>query len=182
MAYLLRALITIMMLGLAIVNLSALGKIDFFELGHLRLSMPFFIYVIFAQAFVMFYFIGVSRLTMNIWNILNTKENLNELFDTPPEDLKPYIKKTRKFAQDSNTFKRQTIPWTMLMLTLGTFAFLAGGAHDTKLVSKHVHSGLVYGFTVAATIGFFRQWYYLGKAHTHLRKIKALFMISDQSM
>ena len=181
-AYLLRALILIMITGLSIVILSALGKVNVFQLDHLRLAMPFFIYVIFAQAFVMFYFIGVSRLTLNIWNILNTKENLSDLFDTPPEDLQPYIKKTRKFAQDSNTFKRQTIPWTMLILTLGTFAFLAGGAHDTGLIDKHVHSGLVYGFSAAVAIGFFRQWVYLGKAHIHLRKIKALYMISDQSM
>ena len=182
MAYLLRALILIMITGLLIVILSALGKIHFFELDHLRLAMPFFIYVIFAQAFVMFYFIGVSRLTLNIWNILNTKENLNDLFDTPPADLNPYIKKTKKFAQDSNTFKRQTIPWTMLILCLGTFAFLAGGAHDTGLVEKHIHSGLVYGFSAAVLIGFFRQWIFLGRAHHHLRKIKALYMISDQSM
>jgi hypothetical protein len=182
MAFLLRALILLMISGLSVVILSALGKIQIFDLDHLRLAMPFFIYVIFAQAFVMFYFIGVSRLTINIWNILNTKENLLDLFENPPQDLEPYIKKTRKFAQDSNTFKRQTIPWTMLILCLGTFAFLAGGAHDTGLVGKHIHSGLVYGFSAAVTIGFFRQWVYLGKAHVHLRKIKALYMISDQTM
>lgn len=182
MAYLLRALIFIMITGLALVILSALGKINVLELDHLRLAMPFFIYVIFAQAFVMFYFIGVSRLTMNIWNILNTGENIHELFESAPDDLTPYIKKTRKFAQDSNTFKRQTIPWTMLILALGTFAFLAGGAHDTGLVEKHIHSGLVYGFAAAVVIGFVRQWYFLGKAHLHLRKIKALYMISDQAM
>ena len=119
---------------------------------------------------------------MNIWNILNTKENLEDLFDNPPNDLSPYIKKTRKFAHDSNTFKRQTIPWTMLILCLGTMAFLAGGAHDTNLIEKHIHSGLVYGFAAAVVIGFVRQWYFLGKAHIHLRKIKALYMISDQAM
>ena len=182
MAYLLRALIVVMITGLLLVILSALGKVDIYQLGHLRLAIPFFIYVIFAQAFVMFYFIGVSRLTMNIWNILNTQENLGDLFDTPPNDLSPYIEKTRKFAHDSNTFKRQTIPWTMLILCLGTLAFLAGGAHDTGLIDKHIHSGLVYGFTAAVMIGFVRQWYFLGKAHLHLRKIKALYMISDQSM
>ena len=96
MAYLLRALILVMITGLSLVIASALGFIEVLGLDHLRLAMPFFIYVIFAQAFVMFYFIGVSRLTMNIWNILNTKENLEDLFDNPPDDLSPYIKKTRK--------------------------------------------------------------------------------------
>ncbi len=182
MAYLLRALIILMIIGLVIVNLAAHGIVELYDLDHLRLAIPFFIYVIFAQAFVMFYFIGVSRLTINIWNILNTGEKLEDLFDTAPKDLKPYIKKTRKFAKDSNTFKRQTIPWTMLILCLGTLAFLAGGAHDTGLISKHIHSGLVYGFSAAVSIGFVRQWVFLGKAHTHLRKIKALYMISDDTM
>ena len=68
------------------------------------------------------------------------------------------------------------------MLILGMIAFLLGGAHDTGMVLKTTHSGVVYGFTGAALIGFFRQWFYLGKSHILLRKIKSLFEIPDHSM
>ena len=182
MAYLLRALNLLMLLGLGIVLSTAHGINNFIDLDHLRLSIPYFIYTIFTQAFIMFYFIGVSRFTKNIWEILCTKNKLEDLFENPPQDLSPYIKKTRKFVMDSDLCKRQTIPWTMLILVLGTFAFLLGGAHDTNLVTKHVHSGVAYGFTAATIIGFFKQWIYLGKSHLLLRKIKSLFMISDAQM
>jgi len=65
---------------------------------------------------------------------------------------------------------------------LGMIAFLLGGAHDTGLVSRPVHSGVVYGFIVAMGIGFFRQWYYLGRGHLLLRKLKTLFAIPDGQM
>ncbi len=68
------------------------------------------------------------------------------------------------------------------MLVLGMIAFLLGGAHDTHLVSKSTHAGVVYGFLVAALIGFVRQWFYLGKMHHLLRKLKALFQIPDGQM
>ena len=71
-----------------------------------------------------------------------------------PKIIKIMKKKVSKFYFDSETFKRQTIPWTMIMLTLGTLAFLLGGTHDTGLVEKHVHSGVAYGFAVATVIGF----------------------------
>ena len=50
--------------------------------------------------------------------------------------------------------------------TRGTLGFLLGEAHDTGLVSKTTHSGVVYGFLAATGIGFARQWYYLGKPYS----------------
>jgi hypothetical protein len=139
-------------------------------------------YVIFIQAFVMFYFIGVSRLVENVWNALNSEGNLQELFDTPPTDLDPYKKKVARYVHESQLSKRQTIPWTMLMLVLGTLAFLLGGAHDTGLVSKVVHSGVAYGFIASMAIGVVRQWFYLGKSHLLLREMKTLFGMSSDAM
>jgi hypothetical protein len=181
MAYLLRTLNILMLIGVVITVLAALGKVDF-TLNHIQLAIPVFIYTIFAQAFIMFYFIGVSRLVTNVYNILDSSTNLKELFDNPPEDLEPYKKKVYKFVHDSTTCKRQTIPWTMLMLILGMIAFLLGGAHDTGMVAKTTHSGVVYGFSGALLIGFYKQWIYLGKSHVLLRKIKALFSIPDGQM
>jgi hypothetical protein len=181
MAYLLRVLIFLMVIGISLTAGVALG---WFELSysHIHLAIITFIYTIFAQAFVMFYFIGVARLMNNIYSVLQSKANLTELFDNPPEDLEPYKKKAIKFVQDADRCKRQTIPWTMLMLVLGSIAFLLGGAHDTNLVSKVVHSGVVYGFMAAMFIGFFRQWHYLKVSHIALRKVKALFEIPDGQM
>jgi hypothetical protein len=70
----------------------------------------------------------------------------------------------------------------MLMLVLGSIGFLLGGAYDTGLVSRVIHSGVVYGFTAAMLIGFVRQWYYLGKSHLLLREMKALFGMSNDAM
>ncbi len=181
MANLLRTLNIIMLIGILITILSAFDKIDF-TLNHIQLAIPVFIYTIFAQAFIMFYFIGVSRLVNNVYFILATNQNLSELFENPPEDIEPYKKKVQKFVQDANTCKRQTIPWTMLMLILGMIGFLLGGAHDTGLVQKTTHTGVVYGFLMASLIGFTRQWVYLGKSHVLLRKVKGLFEIPDGSM
>ncbi|MBC7541065.1 MAG: hypothetical protein H7281_19770 [Bacteriovorax sp.] len=181
MAYLLRTLIVLMILSIILTALLAL-KIVHLPFSHIQIAIPAFIYTIFAQAFVMFYFIGVSRLTNNVYSIVNSGTNLNELFDIPPEDLTPYIEKTKKFVEDADRCKRQTIPWTILMLILGMIAFLLGGAHDTGLVQKTTHSGVVLGFITAMTIGFFRQWYYLGKSHTLLRKLKNLYGIADGQM
>ena len=181
MAYLLRGLILIMFLAVNLTAAVALGWVSF-ELSHIQLAIPTFLYTIFAQAFVMFYFIGIGRLVENIHLIISTSTNLNELFDEVPEDLDPYLKKTDKFVYDAKLAKRQTIPWTILMLILGMIAFLLGGAHDTNMVEMTTHSGVVYGFMAAMTIGFFRQWYYLGKAHILLRKVKTLFSIPDGQM
>ncbi|MCR9203054.1 MAG: hypothetical protein NXH75_00645 [Halobacteriovoraceae bacterium] len=180
MAYLLRFLNLLMVFGIVLTAGVALG---WFEVGysHIQLALVSFIYTIFAQAFVMFYFIGVDKLMKSIYTALQ-EGSLHELFDNPPEDLDPYKKKTYKFAMDSERCKRQTIPWTMLMLILGSIAFLLGGAHDTGMVKKVIHSGVVYGFMAAMIIGFVRQWYYLKVSHVSLRKIKALYEIPDGQM
>ena len=181
MAYLLRGLITIMMLSIFTTALLAL-KVIHLPLSHIQIAIPAFIYTIFAQAFVMFYFIGVSRLTNNVYTIVNSGTNLNELFEVPPADLTPYIEKTKTFVEEADRSKRQTIPWTILMLILGMIAFLLGGAHDTGLVQKTTHSGVVLGFIIAMSIGFFRQWFYLGKSHLLLRKVKGLYGLADAQM
>lgn len=181
MAYLLRTLIVLMIASIFLTASLAL-KLVHLPFSHIQIAIPSFIYTIFAQAFVMFYFIGVSRLTNNVYTIVTSGTNLNELFDNPPADLTPYIEKTKKFVEEADRSKRQTIPWTILMLILGMIAFLLGGAHDTGLVQKTTHSGVVLGFVIAMTIGFFRQWYYLGKSHVLLRKLKSLYGISDAQM
>jgi hypothetical protein len=164
MAYLLRFLLIIMLAGISLTAGVALGWISL-SYGHIQLAIPTFMFTIFIQAFVMFYFIGVARLVENVWNALNSQGNLNELFEAIPDDLEPYKKKVARYVHESQLSKRQTIPWTMLMLILGTIAFLLGGAHDTGMVRKVVHSGVAYGFFVAMGIGFVRQWHYLGKSH-----------------
>lgn len=181
MAYLLRFLLVVMVLGIALVAFVALGWVDI-NFGHIQLAIPAFMYVVFIQAFVMFYFIGVARLVENVWNALNSDGNLSELFDEPPQDLEPYKKKVARYVHESQLSKRQTIPWTMLMLILGTIAFLLGGAHDTGMVTKVVHSGVAYGFFAAMAIGFARQWYYLKKSHILLGELKGLFGISRDAM
>lgn len=181
MAHLLRFLLIIMICGIALTTGVALGWFDI-DYGHIHLSIPSFMYTIFIQAFVMFYFIGVSRLVENVWNALNTEGHLGELFDTPPTDIEPYKKKVARYVHESTLCKRQTIPWTILMLVLGTLAFLLGGAHDTGMVTKVIHSGVSYGFIVAMMIGFVRQWYYLGKSHVLLREMKTLFGMSRDAM
>jgi hypothetical protein len=186
MAYLLRVLIALMIIALVLTVLAAMG-ISLVSLGHIQLAIPTFLFMIFVQALVMFYFIGVARMVENLHNILHSSQNqtqpqLHELFESPPEDLAPYLKKVRQYVYESTLGKRKVIPWTMLMLTLGTFAFLLGGAHDTGLVPRNVHVGVVYGFLMATGVGIFRQWYYLGKGHKLLRELKALFQIPNQQM
>ena len=87
-----------MLIGLVIVLRSAHGSLVIDGMDHLRLAIPYFIFTIFTQAFIMFYFIGVSKFTLNIWNILNSREKLEDLFDDPPSDLSPYMGKTKKFV------------------------------------------------------------------------------------
>lgn len=181
MAYLLRTLIVLMVASITLTALLALNIVHL-QYSHIQLSIPAFIYTIFAQAFVMFYFIGVSRLTNNVYSIVASGSHLHELFENPPSDLTPYIEKTKKFVEEADRSKRQTIPWTILMLVLGMIAFLLGGAHDTGMIQKTTHSGVVLGFFVAMMIGFFRQWYYLGKSHLLLRKLKGLYMMNDAQM
>jgi hypothetical protein len=181
MAYLLRTLLFIMAAAILLTASTALGFIEI-PLNHIQIAIPTMIYTIFAEAFIMFYFIGVDRLITNIFEILRTNTNLTELFDDAPEDLGPYLKKVERYYYRSTLAKRQTIPWTGLMLVLGILGFLLGAAHDTHMVPKIVHSGVIYGFIMAMTIGFVKQWQYLGKNHKLLREVKALFSISDNSM
>lgn len=181
MAYLLRGLNVLMIIAIALTTSTALGLIDL-TLSHISVAIPSYIYVIFAQAFIMFYFIGVAKLTNNVMYIIKTKTNLDEIFEQAPDDLEPYEKKLGQFVHEANTAKRQTVPWAILMIILGMIAFLLGGAHDTNLVSKTTHSGVVYGFIMAMLIGFYKQWSYLGKAHILLRKLKTLFSIPDGQM
>jgi len=181
MAYLLRSLITLMLISSSLTIIAALKWISF-SFSHIQLAIASYLFTIFTQAFVMFYFIGVSRLVNNIHQILRSKTNLNEIFENPPKDLTPYLKKVDQFVYNTTLSKRKTIPWTMLILTLGMFGFLLGGAYDTKLVSKTIHSGVSYGFFSAMLIGFVKQWIYLGKTHRTLRKLKLLFSIPDNSM
>ena len=181
MAYLLRSLLLLMIVAVGLTLATALGWITT-PYTHIELSIPTVFYTIFAEAFVMFYFIGVSRLCDNVHEVLHSEKNLSELFDEAPEDLEPYKKKVVKYVHASTLSKRQTIPWTMLMLALGILGFLLGPAHHTGLVRKVVHSGVIYGFIMAMFIGFYRQWIYLGKNHKLLREMKGLFSISDNAM
>jgi hypothetical protein len=181
MAYLLRFLLALMVAAVTITVGVGLGWFDL-GIGHIQVAITAFLYVIFIQAFVMFYFIGVSRLVENVWRVLNTQENLSELFDSPPSDLSPYQKKVSRYVHESQLSKRQTIPWTILMLVLGTLAFLLGGAYDTGMVEKIIHSGVSYGFISSMAIGVVRQWYYLGKSHQLLGEMKQLFGLSRDSM
>jgi ABC-type multidrug transport system fused ATPase/permease subunit len=182
MAYLLRTLILLMLASIALTTSLAMGWVHIEKFGHIKVAIPSFIFTVFAQAFVMFYFIGVARLVENVRTILTSGQSLDELFEKAPADLKPYREKVQRFHHEAELCKRQTIPWTMLMLVLGMIAFFLGGAHDTGMVAKHVHSGVVYGFAAAMIIGFFRQWYYLGKSHKLLRELKTLFQIPDGQM
>jgi len=180
MAYLLRFLNILMLVALILTALVGFNYVDL-GVGHIRLAILSFIFAIFAQAFIMFFFIGVSRLTKNVEDsLINNK--LDQLFDETPPDLTPYLEKIKYFVLDSDRFKKQIIPWTILMLILGSIAFLLGGAYDTGLVQKTTHTGVVYGFLVSMLIGIFKQWVYLGKAHFLLRDLKTLFQIPHGSM
>ncbi len=181
MAYLLRTLLSLMLISVVLTAATAMGLIDI-GYSHIRLAIPTFLFTIFIQAFVMFYFIGVSRLVDNVFQILTSGKNLDELFDVAPAELEPYMKKVKRFHYQTTVSKRQTIPWTILMLTIGSIGFLLGGAHDTGMVRKIVHVGVIYGFMTTMLIGFVRQWFFLGQSHKLLREIKALFSISDHAM
>ncbi len=178
---LLRILLILMLAAIGLTIAAAMNYINL-PLGHISLAIAAFLYTIFAQAFIMFYFIGVNQFVENVYRIVCSKDKLEEIFHTPPQDLGPYIKKTDQLLQSSRLCKRQTIPWTMLILTLGGLAFLLGGAYDTGLVDRTTHLGVVYGLTAAMVIGTFHQWRYLGTSHRLLRKIKALYQIPHQQM
>ena len=181
MAYLLRILLALMLGAVTVTILEALRFVEVGP-GHIALAVGVFLFVIIVEAFVMFYFIGVSRLVDNVLNILEGAGSLDELFETPPADLSPYLKQVKRMHFEAKLAKRQTIPWAILTLTLGSIAFLLGGAYDTNLVALTTHSGLAYGFFVTLGIGFFRKWYYLGKTHRLLGKLKTLFALPRAQM
>ena len=181
MAYLLKLLLLLMFASLVLTNLSAHGFI-ILPWGHISIAMPVFIYTIFTQTLVMFYFIGTARLTRNVHQALQQKRHLKDLFEKPPADLTEYQKTVSHLNHQASLSKRGTIPWTMLILTLGSIAFLLGAAYDTGLVEKTTHSGVAYGFSSAMILGTIRQWHFLSKNHLLLRKLKLLFEIPRSSM
>jgi hypothetical protein len=181
MAYLLRALLCVITSAMIILFASAKGWIEV-PFGHIKLSIPVFLVVMFTQTFVMFFFIGISRMVQNIHNILHGKTDLDQLFDNPPEDLTPYMKKITRFRYKADTFKRKIVPWVILSIVLGTFTFLMGGAYDTGAVSRNTHLGLSYGFIFTLTMGIISEWRYLKQAHILLRQVKSTFELEDHAM
>lgn len=182
MAYILRALMFGTFVFFALTLSNALGWFEITS-SHIIMAIPFILVLIFVQAFVMFYFIGVNRLVTNIHIKLDEGKNLGELFDDgAPEDLMPYRKRVYRYYKNSDMAKKKVIPWTMLTLFLGILGFLLGGAHHTGVVDRIIHSGVIYGFLAAYLIGFAKQWKYLGQNHFLLRELKKLFSLSDHTM
>ena len=112
MAYLLRSLNIIMLLGILVTTLLGKNLIDL-PYGHIQIAIPAFLFALFTQAFVMFYFIGTARMVDNIVAILHHEKNLEELFDEAPNDLAPYQKKMTQYQHKTKMGKSQIIPWTM---------------------------------------------------------------------
>lgn len=185
MAYFLRILLIFMVSGLLITSLSPYHPVLF---GHISVAIITFLMLLFIQAFVMFYFIGVNRLMNNIEVLLTTGgQDLKELFgDIPqeeiPEDLEPYKKKIQQYNYKSKMAKRKTIPWTMMMITLGMMTFMLGAAYDTGMVSREIHKGLAIGLWASVIIGVTHQWILLGQSYHWLRQIKGLFSLSNFRM
>lgn len=181
MAHLLKGLLCLAVLSIITTASMAFGWIDS-NTPHGLWAVGTYLYLIFTQAFIMFYFIGCARMVDNVDQALQSGDSNKELFENPPTDLAPYIKKVNTFQYQSQLCKRQTIPWTMLIILLGMLSIFMGGAVDTGMANTYFHTGMVYGFFTALAIGFFKQWYYLGKTHKLLRHIKALFEIPDHQM
>lgn len=115
------------------------------EFGHIALSIPFIMFLIFSQAFIMFYFIGIHRLVENVLNVLNSKQQLDTLFDAPfPEDLTPYRKDVNRLHYQTNLCKRQTIPWTELMLDSWNHSFFIWWSFSYGTSQSMVHLGLLW--------------------------------------
>lgn len=191
MAYLLRALLIVMVAGLVVTSLSPYHHQVFslFHFGHISMAIITFLMLLFIQAFVMFYFIGVHRLTNNIEQLLaGGPEDLNELFTIEQKveltqlDLDPYKKKIAQYAYKTRMAKRKAIPWTMMMITLGMMTFLLGAAFDTGMVSREIHKGLAIGLWASVLIGVTHQWILLGHSYQWLRQIKGMFSLPDLSM
>ena len=180
LAYFLCVLLGVMVAGVVWTTGTALG---FFSttLMHIPLAIATFLVTLLTEALVMFYTIGVHRMMVNIDEALKSPATIASL-DIPSKDLRPYLKKTEKFVRDAKLCKRRCIPWAMLMITLGSLAFLLGAAHDTGLVARTTHSGVSYGFLMAMILGSIHQWRFLVLGHKLLRKAKALFDLPDEEM
>lgn len=184
MAYILRLLIVILIPLIVSVGATGAGYIQI-AYPHILLAIPAYLATLFIQAFVMFFFIGVHKLTTNVFNTVQSgkPEDLHQIFEGPlPSDFGEYLKKTKQLWYQSQQIKRQTVPWAILIIVLGMITFLIGGAYDTGVVSKPIHSGLAYSFTITLFIGVYYQWVCLGKAHKLLRKLKTLYQIPDHQM
>jgi ABC-type multidrug transport system fused ATPase/permease subunit len=139
MAYLLRFLIVVMVLGIALTIFIGLGWVAL-PWGHIQIAIASFLFLIFIQAFVMFYFIGVSRLVDNVWMALNSTDNLHELFDTPPTDLEPYKKKVARYVHESTLGESQLSLEQASALSKESFVFLKAliREHNEQLSSYRV--------------------------------------------
>ncbi len=178
MAYLLRTLILLSIIGIIVTALMALKFIDF-NMNHISLSIPVFLLTILSQSLVMFYFIGIKKFINNIHSIIMDNKNPSNIFenDQPLEVIEKYRKTTTHFLQSADISKRKVIPWTILIIILGMLAFFLGAAHDNNIVSRHIHSGVVYGFIVALAIGFFQEWKHLGINRILVLKVRATFKL-----
>ena len=94
MAHILRSLLLILFFGFLLTVAAAYGLVNL-GFQHIALSIPLMLFLIFVQAFIMFYFIGVNKLIENVMGVLYSKNkgSLKELFDEVPNDLTPYLKK-----------------------------------------------------------------------------------------
>ncbi|MDH4467834.1 MAG: hypothetical protein QE271_07235 [Bacteriovoracaceae bacterium] len=157
-------------------------------LSHILLAVPFVIVLIFVLAFVMFYFMGVRQLVVNVMHGLQTsnREQLGQFFSCSdeeiPKDLTPYLSKLNRFYYVVNQAKRKSIPWCILILILGILAFLLGAAHHTQVVDKSIHLGVVIGYLVASTLGWVWMMKYLREANKTLRQVKELFGLKSNQM
>lgn len=188
MSYLLQVLLLAITVSGWFIAAGAFGWIPSGDhLSHILWAVPFVIMLIFINAFVMFYFIGVKQLVVNIvHNLQNPKpEQLAEYFagsEHVPQDLTPYLSKLNRFYYVVNQAKRKSIPWCMLTLTLGILAFLLGAAHHTLVVNKSVHVGVVIGYLVASTLGCYWMLKHLRASHQTLRALKSLFGLESHRM
>jgi hypothetical protein len=155
--------------------------------SHIILSIPFIIGLIFVLAFVMFYFIGVRQLMVNVMQGLQgaKREQLAEYFEGEaqiPSDLTPYLSKLNRFYYLANQAKRKSIPWCILILILGILSFLLGAAHHTNVVDKSIHAGVVLGYLTASTLGCIWMIKHLRTANQSLRDMKSLFGLKSHQM
>lgn len=159
-----------------------LGVEIFVNYSHIILALTSFIYFIFAEAFILFYLIGVGRMVENIKEKL-AKGDLSDLVEEGQEvDLVLYRKKMVIFEQKIKNIKSRNVPWTILTLFLGSICFLSGGAFDTALIERTTHLGLGIGFGVSLLISYF--WHTTGiiQADRLLSNLKEIFSLSRNSM